>query len=107
MRTATLAVSLLGLVACTTQATLPDPSTYIDAKHPKSIWVTRGDSVTRVDRPHTSDAGDTIFGVTAGRPVTIPLADVRRVSASQTNYLTTLLAAGGLTVAAYILFFPR
>jgi len=107
MRFATLAALTLGVGACTTHTTLPDPSGYIDSKHPKAVWVTVGDSIKQLDHPRTNDNDDTIVGYTAGRPVSIALADIRRVAAAQTDWLTTLLGAGALTVAAFLLFYPR
>ena len=84
--------SLLGTTACTMQTDVPTPRTYIAAKHPSSIWVNHGNSITRLDHPHL--VGDSIVGTAAGVAYGIPLPEVSAVAIRQTDWQETMAAVG-------------
>jgi hypothetical protein len=82
------------------------PGPYIDQLHPKAIWVERGDTVTRVDQPHLTYFGDTILGMSAGQPVRIPLANVKRATISQIDWQTTGLSLVAIVALALAVDLP-
>ena len=100
MRITTFAVGLLATLACTTQATVPEPKSYIAEKHPKSIWVVRDDGTTRVESPEMH--GDTIVGTADGRPFRVRARNVQ-VTTSQIDWpLTEMLAGAGALVVLVV-----
>jgi hypothetical protein len=106
VRASTLVASLLLLSGCTMQAAVKDPGPYVDQKRPKSIWIEQGSAVTRVDQPRLTYFGDTIIGVSDGRPVRIPLATVTHATVSKIDWQTTTLSLVALAALAAVVDVP-
>jgi len=101
-----LVAFLVFTAGCTEHNEVQAPGPYINQSRPKTIWVERHDTVTRVDQPQMTYFGDTIVGLSAGRPVRIPLASVTRATVSQLDWQTTGLSLVALVALAIAVDLP-
>jgi hypothetical protein len=102
VRLAMLAVSVLGLLACTSQTQVPRPKPYITQAHPKAIVIERVDgSRVRVHEPDV--VGDTIVGKSdQGADIRLPMKDVATVSLRHMDWgLTDALIGAGAAVVFF------
>jgi hypothetical protein len=97
-----LVACLVGIaaLACTMQKEVPEPSDYISAKHPKAVWITSRDAITRVDDPRVSH--DSIVGMNAGRSFKAPLGNVSEVTVRQIDWPVTDALVATVSVVAVL-----
>jgi hypothetical protein len=98
VRLATFAVSVLSLVACTSETQLPRPRPYIKQGHPKAVWIERVDgSKVQVHEPQM--VGDTIAGKTdQGADIKVPMKDVDGVSLHHIDWALTDALVGAVAI---------
>ncbi len=98
MRMPILATLVLSVAACTMQADVPAPASYIAANHPRSIWVRTRSATVRLDRPTL--VRDSLVGMSDGLPLAIGLADVTGATVRSIDWpVTDALIVGGAAVA--------
>ena len=85
--------------------TVASPRTYIPIKRPERVWLVNEDGERiEVNRPRILP-GDTLFGRSRlGEEIWIALSDVQRVQARELDKKKTLLAVGGVVLAAGLFF---
>jgi hypothetical protein len=108
MRRVIAMVLLVGLFASSCMSAprnVSSPRTYIPIKRPERIWLVDSEGERlEVNKPRILP-GDTLFGRSRlGEEVWIALDDVRRVQARELDKRKTLLAVGGVALAAGVLF---
>jgi hypothetical protein len=103
---ATTLLVTASLSACTSwQVQTVAPEQVVSTQHPSSVRVQRLDgSRAVVDDPRIG--GDSLLGVTVGKPTGVPLADiyqvaVKRVSAGKTVGLVLAIPAG-IIILSYV-----
>jgi len=105
----TAAAGLLAIAGCTTVASVKNPGTYVAAKQPRTVWLTKTDqSIVRMNGPRM--VGDTVVGSVNGQYTEIPMADVssmRAIVPDETKTIAVAAVGGAATVAALVVIFDH
>ena len=92
----TVITLVFGTLGCATVQPVPDLQSFIAQRNPKVLYVHhQGGAILAVTHPRLT--GDTLVGVREGvaRPVTLPMASIRQITAVQPNKKRTIMLIAG------------
>jgi hypothetical protein len=107
LRQFTAGVLMITFTGCTTVRPVASPRDFLNSRQPGRIWVT-ADSPTEQEIDSPKVLADTVFGfATSGEPITMPIASIKELRASQIHTARTagivvlVLAGGAAAISAF------
>jgi hypothetical protein len=91
------AILLITQAGCMTMRVVDSPSTYVEARAPGEVLITRSDG-RQIPLESPKIVSDTVFGFSmiSGDETAIPVVDIRQMKARQLSPFRTALFAGGM-----------
>ncbi|HUL50263.1 MAG TPA: hypothetical protein VLT79_09645 [Gemmatimonadales bacterium] len=100
-------LSLIGIAACTTTATVGYPAEYVSMRSPSHVWIKTADKneVELFNPQIKGDSGDTLVGFAGktGAYLEIPVSSVQTMKAKEAATGRTMIVVGATAIGSALL----